>query len=77
MCICDKLNIVDPLVAINNVDAIILMHEGTLFVYDGFTVSRSLFQKLKTCEKVGEEMENMKITCKFALRLYGETCLIN
>ena len=45
------------------------MHAGALFVYEGFTVSRSLFQKLKICEKIEKEMENMKIKCKFALQL--------
>ena len=45
------------------------MHAGALFVYDGFIVSRSLFQKLKICEKVEQEMENVNIICKFALRL--------
>ena len=45
------------------------MHAGALFVYDGFAVKRSSFRNLEICEKIEQEMENIKIKCKSALRL--------
>ena len=43
------------------------MHAGAQFVYEGFTVSRSLLQKLKICEKIIDEEHENKMQVSFAI----------